>query len=71
MERDRLAFVEKRDGKEAMIKFAEQTLATYVMESAMRGPYKESIEEYIKVLEENGKSVNAEICEPEEKDGDE
>jgi hypothetical protein len=56
-ERDRLDFVEKRDGYDAMLKFAEQTLAVYVVQSVKKGPYREAVEELVDMLEEAGKKV--------------
>jgi uncharacterized protein (DUF302 family) len=56
-ERDRLDFVEKRDGRDGMLKFAEQTLAVYVVQSIKKGPYKDAIAELTEVLEEVGLTV--------------
>lgn len=56
-EKDRLDFILKRDGREKMLKFAEQTLAIYIMDSIEKGPHKASIEKFIEVLEENGSAV--------------
>lgn len=56
-ERDRLSFIERRDGYDAMLKFAEQTLAVYILQSIKKGPYREAIEELVEELEEAGKKV--------------
>lgn len=56
-ERDRLEFVERRDGREGMLRFAEQTLAVYVEESIKHSRFKESIEVCIEVLKEASKDV--------------
>jgi len=56
-EQERLNFIEERDGHEAMLKFAEQGLALYVEQSIKHGKFKENIEEYVKVLKENGLEV--------------
>lgn len=52
-EKDRLKFVEERDGHQAMLKFAEQGLYAYLKASINNSKYKESIEAYINVLEKN------------------
>lgn len=56
-ELERLKFVEDRDGKEAMLKFAEQGLAIYITDSIKHSKYKASIDTYTKVLEDNGYKV--------------
>ena len=56
-ERERLDFVEKRDGKEAMLKFAEQTLNIYVCDAVEKSIYKDSVEELTKILKENGRII--------------
>ena len=57
-ERERLAFVENRDGKEAMLAWAEQTLAIYVDDSIKQGRYEDSIKVYVKTLKDNGRNVS-------------
>ena len=57
-EKERLDFVESRDGHDAMLKFAEQTLFVYVIDSIKRSIHKESIEECIEVLEKHGLKVD-------------
>lgn len=56
-ERQRLEFVEERDGSDAMLRFAEQTLAVYIDDSIRQGPHRESIAALIEVLEERGLRV--------------
>ena len=53
-ERERLEFVQQRDGDSAANRFAEQTLAVYVTDSVKHGPHKDSIAACTKWLEEDG-----------------
>ena len=56
-EMKRLAFVEERDGKEAMLKFCEQSLYAYVQMAIKESKYAESIDAFENALEEAGKFV--------------
>lgn len=56
-EKERLAFVLKRDGEEEMLKFAEQSLAAYVAASCAKGPYSDTIDDLIEALVGGGKKV--------------
>lgn len=53
----RLAFIEDRDGEEAMLKFAEQMVYCYVIDLVNCGKYKDNIDEGVRVLESRGKRV--------------
>lgn len=56
-ENERLAFIEERDGEEAMLRWAEQTLAIYVRESCARGPYDAAIRDLWATLVNHGRQV--------------
>ncbi len=60
-ERERLEFVAGRSGDKAADEFAEQTLAVYIHASIKLGPYKESIGECIRWLEEDGE-YEVKVC---------
>jgi len=53
-----VSFLIQRDGKDATVKFAEQTLSLYVSAAINESKYKESIDEYIRFLEKEEKQVN-------------
>ena len=56
-EKERIAFIEQRDGKGAALKFAEQGIAIYTKASIDKGTYKESLEYYQQFLEAHGYEI--------------
>lgn len=67
-EKDRLDFVEERDGLEAAIKFAQQNVCLYIKASIDQGHYKDSVDEYKKFLDKHGFEVQITIFEKNNKD---
>ena len=51
-EKDRVAFIEDRDGEEAAVRFAEQTAALYVIAALENSPYKKSVNYFLQYIEE-------------------
>lgn len=56
-EADRIALIAERDGAEEAEKFVEQGLYLYIMGAIHDSKYKDSIDEYIKFLEEKNKTI--------------
>ena len=69
-EKDRLDFVEKRDGIEAAITFAKQGAYLYINGAIDQSKYKSSIDEYKKFLAGHGFKVQVTILKEEDKDAD-
>ena len=53
-EKDRLKFVEERDGLDAAILFAKQGMCVYIKAAMDSSRYKESLEEYSRFLRKHG-----------------
>lgn len=60
-EKDRVDFVAKRDGKEAAMKFAQQTLDLYIKAAIDSSKYKESIDELQDIIKKNRMDGLAEL----------
>ena len=65
-EEERLAFVAKRDGFDASLKFACQGIGIYINASVDQSKYKGSLETYKKFLRENGYEVKLVISKGED-----
>lgn len=56
-EKERLAFLIKRDGLEKALSFAADGIRVYLLTALERSTYKESVSEYVRFLREHGESL--------------
>jgi hypothetical protein len=52
-EKERINFIEQRDGKDKAVKFAEQVAASYVRAAVRGSSYEESIKYLIEYIKDN------------------